>query len=79
MILQSQILALGQGLEIFPFLGLILTSAVVDFVSGLRKRSWVNMWLVCAGIAALGFWLVGPIGLVCGFLTPLLYYYARYS
>ena len=79
MILESQILALGQGLEILPFLGATVGGAIAGLILGLKNRSWLSMWLVCAGFAGVGFWLMGPHGLLSGFLTPLLYYYGRFS
>ena len=79
MVLQSPILALGQGLEIFPFLGSICVSAVAGFLLGYKKQRWLIMWCVCAGFAGFGVLMVGPMGLLSGFPMPLLYYYGRYS
>ena len=79
MILSSPILALGQGLEIIPFMASICVGGVLGFILGVKKWRWVMMWCVCAALAAFGVWLVGPIGWLAGFLTPLLYYYGRYS
>ena len=75
----SPIFALGQGLEIIPFMASICIGGVLGFILGVKKQRWLIMWFVCVALAAFGVWLVGPIGWLAGFLTPLLYYYGRYS